>query len=215
MKLSGKYFLQILFIFLLFVCAKSVFAETDIYGGEISQDTTWTADGSPYVIYFATDTDSGESDFTIDASTTLTIESGVIVKFDYGQSMNVLGNLVVNGTSDEKVYFTSLYDDSFGGDTDQDGGIIAPSDSDWIGIQVENGGQTELSNTDIYYAETALSFDSSTGQIDDTNIIDCQDGVDLYGGNVDLNNSNIEDLSGDGINAVNNSLVPLSFINKI
>jgi hypothetical protein len=195
-----KYFIKnLLFLFAIYFVGSCnfVFAETAVYGGVISEDTTWTKDASPYVIYGSED---GPEPFSIASGTTLTIEAGVVVKFDYGQSINTLGKLIVNGTADDKVYFTSIDDDSVGGDIDGDEGLVEPYNTDWVGIQVTLGGSTEMNNTVISYAESALTYDSSFGQINNLTISDCQDGVSaVFGSTVNIKNSNIENILGDAI----------------
>ncbi len=111
------------------------FAETDINGDIISTDTTWIAANGPYVIY---DTP------TIEIGATLTIEPGTIVKFDILSGIDVSGTLIADGTADNKIYFTSLMDDSVGGDTDDDGGLFPPSASDWDGFNITPGGSYEI-----------------------------------------------------------------------
>ena len=58
--------------------------------GAISQDTTWTALGNPYVL---------TSDAVVNQGVTLRIEPGVIVNFG-GFSFEVNGTFVARGTSD-------------------------------------------------------------------------------------------------------------------
>ena len=73
MKSSSKYRLGGLLIFHFVFCFYTVaFAETDIYGGVISADTTWTNDASssPYIIHIPTE---GSPALTVGVSTTLTI----------------------------------------------------------------------------------------------------------------------------------------------
>ncbi|MFA5652072.1 MAG: right-handed parallel beta-helix repeat-containing protein [Candidatus Paceibacterota bacterium] len=203
MKFTTKYFWSGLFIFLLCVFANQIFAQTDIYGGIISQDTIWNKDGSPYVIYAPVE---GDSAFIVGAGSTLTIEAGSVVKFDYSQLMNVQGKLVVNGTADEKVYFTSLYDDSIGGDVDGDEGLIEPYNTDWMGIQISGGGSIEINNTVISYAESALTLDSSFGEINNLTISNCRDGINaIFGSDVSIENLSIENILGDAIFLYQNS----------
>lgn len=67
----------------------------------------------------------------IAAGSTLTIKPGTIVKFDNGTNMTVDGTLNAQGTAGEQIYFTSIVDDSVGGDTDSDGGKNAPVRGQW------------------------------------------------------------------------------------
>ncbi|MDD5251261.1 MAG: hypothetical protein PHT12_01335, partial [Patescibacteria group bacterium] len=82
--------------------------------GTITADTTWSAENGPYVV-------SGI--VVVPAGVTLTVEQGTIIKMMSGgyHGLNVSGTLDVNGTPEAPVYFTSLKDDSAGGDTNGDG----------------------------------------------------------------------------------------------
>ena len=98
---------------------------TDV-SGHITTDTTWTLAGSPYVV---------TDDVTVDEGVTLTIEPGVVVKFnDAGDDLIVNGSLVAQGTEEEPIVFTSLKDDAHGGDTNEDGLASSPAPHDWGGI---------------------------------------------------------------------------------
>ena len=111
--------------------------------GNLSTSTTWTA-GNVYLF---------NSDLTVNAGTTLTIEAGVVVKFGVTTYSGSVDNpraaernyrLIVNGTLDlrgtptENVVFTSAYDDEYGGDSNNDGTATTPSHYDWGYIQINN-----------------------------------------------------------------------------
>jgi hypothetical protein len=74
---------------------------------------------------------------TISPNATLTIEPGVVIKFNiyYYHSINVQGALIANGTVSESIVFTSIRDDSNGGDTNNDGNTSAPAKSNWNEIR--------------------------------------------------------------------------------
>lgn len=67
-------------------------------GGHITEDITWTLENSPYVI---------SVDCFVDGGSTLTIEPGVIVKFDTGLSLTLSGSLRAMGTESNPITFTS------------------------------------------------------------------------------------------------------------
>lgn len=60
-----------------------------------------------------------------------------MVKFFISGNIGVTGTLT-QGTNDQ---FTSVKDDSRGGDTNGDGSITAPANGDWLGIQILPSGE--------------------------------------------------------------------------
>ncbi|MCF7835499.1 MAG: lamin tail domain-containing protein [Candidatus Marinimicrobia bacterium] len=87
---------------------------------------------------------------TVVASSTLTVESGVVVKGD--KVMNVNGRLVVSGQDYDDILFTSLYDDSDGNDATNDGVAGVPQAGQFKGIAVSAGGELEARGFTMRYA---------------------------------------------------------------
>ena len=71
----------------------------------IGSNTTWKKTESPYII-----TDS----IIVFSGVTLTIEPGVIVKFDKDKALDIYGTLIARGTPDEKITFTRNASDNWG-----------------------------------------------------------------------------------------------------
>ena len=72
---------------------------------------------------------------TVSPSAVLTIEPGVVIKLtNYYNDIIVNGALVANGTTAEKIVFTSIKDDSKGGDTNNDGNTSSPDNGNWYKI---------------------------------------------------------------------------------
>lgn len=209
-----KYFLFSLFLLTLFSNANFVFASTEIYGGIITSDTVWTKESSPYIIYSPID---GGDDFTVGSDATLTIEAGTIIKLDYGESIKVLGKLVANGNSEEKIYFTSI-NDPIGEiaepceDADLCGYIVEPYNYDWSGIEVKAGGNIDLKHSVISYANDALYSELSIGFLDNIVVKNCENFIFASSSVFDITNSNVSNISGDAFFLISSSSV--SFISS-
>jgi len=104
--------------------ARPLFIEV---GGTIATNTVWTKANSPYVV---------TTSIYVADGVVLTIEPGVLVKFTQNTGLYAQGNgqLLAVGTGAEPIVFTSLRDDSQGGDTNGDGAATVPQPGDWYSI---------------------------------------------------------------------------------
>jgi Right handed beta helix region len=112
--------------------------------GRISTNTTWTLAGSPYIV-----TASVSVYGTTTTPITLTLEAGVIVKFQPGTLLTLgLGSspgiLNAVGTDTLPIIFTSIKDDTAGGDTNGDGSATSPAPGNWGYIYLSPGSNASL-----------------------------------------------------------------------
>jgi hypothetical protein len=94
----GNKYILISFITFIYIgiFSHQVFSQTNV-SGYISSNTNWTAANSPYIVTGNTLLGSGF---------TLTIDPGVIVKFDSAISLQISGTLRAIGTNDNQITFT-------------------------------------------------------------------------------------------------------------
>ncbi len=110
--------------------------------GTISQDTTWTLAGSPYVL---------DNTVTVSSGATLTIQPGVVVK-SWGTDIAVSGALNAQGTAAEPITFTSMNDDTVAGDTNGDGSRSSPAAGDWEGLYFTGSASGSLDHVVVHWA---------------------------------------------------------------
>jgi len=102
----------------------------------------------PYVI-------SQGGSFTVPARKTLTIQPGVVMKFQGGAMMDIAGTLQAKGTLEQPIIFTSFSDDDCGitggcGDTNH--ASSTPQAGDWFSIKFESSaGSSALEYAAIRY----------------------------------------------------------------
>ncbi|HRC32386.1 MAG TPA: T9SS type A sorting domain-containing protein [Bacteroidia bacterium] len=92
--MKTKTCLLICFCFIVYI---NSFAQTFI-SGFISTNTTWSVAGNPYIV-------NGNALLT--HGNTLTIEPGVIVKFETDKALQIDGELIAIGTFEDQITFTS------------------------------------------------------------------------------------------------------------
>lgn len=125
---------KLLYLFILAFCALSGTAQTYVSGG-IYANTNWTVSGSPYIV---------TGDLVLFPNFTLTIEPGVVVKFNDGIGFEVRGNLISNGTVADSILFISS--------------SSQPTPGIWNGIFISNnvGGQGSFRYTVVRYSDQGI-----------------------------------------------------------
>ena len=155
-----------------------------VVSGPMSEDTVWTLANSPYLV---------TGDVTVNEGVTLTIEPGVKVMFlansddqqsglsSYESELTVYGTLVAQGTSANRIVFTS---------SDRN-----PEPYDWGGIRFSNGEGT-VEHCQIEYGDYGIYLQNASPTISSNIIsnnplfgIGCVDSNPLIEGNTISNNN--------------------------
>jgi parallel beta-helix repeat protein len=143
----------------------------------------------PYVI---------KEPYQISINVTLVIKAGAVIKLlEENGSMDVDGILKVDGIEGKPVVFTSIYDDSYGGDTNGDGSETEPLEGDWARVALNNDEDTsKISNALFRYG--GGYFNASPG------VIQISAGSPEIENSVFGNNLVGVTNTGDGVPVVNN-----------
>ena len=147
----------VLLVLLLLVWTPTPFTRTATaltpVSGVLPGNTTWSLTGSPYLV---------TSDVTVPGGVTLTVESGVQVRFDTAppasHSILVLGTLVSVGRQGLNVLFTS--NDSF------------PDRNDWVSIILQGSSASVIEHTTLIWGSTALDVRQSSPRIANNTILE-------------------------------------------
>lgn len=119
--------------------------------GTVAENTTWEDHGYTYAV--------GARSVRVASGATLTLGAGAVVKGGYGGTyvggIDVQGTLNAQGSQAAPVTMTSIYDDSIGGDTGQDGAATSPAPSDWSGITFYGSGTGQVDRAHLTYARDA------------------------------------------------------------
>jgi pimeloyl-ACP methyl ester carboxylesterase len=154
-----------------------VFASTNVISN-ITEDTVWDLAGSPYVVQ--------QNDIRVQPGVTLIIEPGVIVKIKPRLKLLILGSFIAEGTVADRISFTSLWDDSIGGDTNGDGNLTVPNLKKnlglFSGIQFIGAKDVTLKNSDIYFSADSFNFWSTSASISNIRGRNNQHDLMLWGG---------------------------------
>ncbi len=99
---------------------------------------------------------------TVGSGSVLTFDPGVVIKFrQYNSNITVNGALVADGLVEEPIVFTSIKDDSKGGDTNDDGNASVPDRNNWRFIKFNSSSlenQNFLQNCIINYGGWSSSW---------------------------------------------------------
>ena len=142
---------------------------------------------------------------TINENATLTIDPGVIVKFNIGASFFIKGKMAASGTAEHPIIFTSYKDDYYGGDFNRDSYNSIPFNGDWRNIYFystpeasiinhavirfggnANSGCIYVYNSDLVIKNTVISNSSTNG-------------IRGYRANLDIFNTDVFGNALDGI----------------
>lgn len=150
----------------------------------VTSNTTWGPTGTVVGTTFRI-----MNNISVTAGNTLTIQPGVVVKFNAGAQLAVAGALQAVGTAGSNIYFTSIKDDNNpAGDTNADGNATTPATGDWNSIVFADGtvdGSSALTYCDIRYAGSssygALTFNSCSHAVTNCFIRKSSYGIDCGG----------------------------------
>jgi len=141
--------------------------------------------------------------YTVGTGAVLTLDPGVIMKFDNGRRLEVEKGLIAEGRNhpDSLVIFTSIHDDFYAGDTNADSTATNSTNGNWYGIHYKGTSLPEESTLDYAVIKdvrtTSANYagvlaDNASPTITNSSIFGNGHGVIVWGsGNPVVNNNDI------------------------
>ena len=115
-------------LLILLLCLPTfIYSQTDI-SGIISANQTWTIAWSPYTV---------TGNVLVNSGVTLTIEAGVTVKLDDNKAIVINGALIANGSTSNRIIFTSNQTN--------------PQTGDWANIKFNSSATSSSWNSNNIY----------------------------------------------------------------
>jgi Right handed beta helix region len=143
---------------------------------DITRNTTWNVNGSPYII---------SNSIQVAQNAKLTINPGVVVKFDYGTEIDVYGSVNATGNGfGGKTYFTSLYDTTLGNSTSTSS---TPNVGDYNGFSFFDNSKGTFNNVEMRYANNAVLSTNAKVSITSSNFPKDYTALNATGGTATLN----------------------------
>ncbi len=115
-------------------------------GAQEEPEVILTKEGSPYILQI----------YSVPAGKSLRVQPGVVIKgFDKKSRIEVKGSLIVEGTAEEHVVFTSVQDRNFSDEkfnAPSLGKVQSPGSWDWVGVWFNSGGTGMINFADFRYS---------------------------------------------------------------
>ncbi|MDB5253935.1 MAG: hypothetical protein JWL80_1 [Parcubacteria group bacterium] len=140
--------MKYLFLLAFFIGSSPVYADIHV-SGILPHEAAWIPSEGVYIVH-------GQAKIPFGA--TLYIDPRTIVKFDVGSSLRIDGTLIADGNLQSSIYFTSINDDSIGGDTNNDGDT-SPNLNDWEGVYLGPNAQLYINDLIVAYTTHVLPLD--------------------------------------------------------
>jgi parallel beta-helix repeat protein len=159
-----------------FIYYESENARGTLVSGFITIDTTWNVFGNPYIVV---------DDVTVTNGATLTIESGVVIRFDGYYSIYVDSNIMAVGNNTDRILITT--------------NNMPPTPADWKDIQINSKGHAEIMYCDISYSYNGIHLSgASHNNISNNKLMFNSGGITLFqsSNNTITNNTLLENDKG-------------------
>jgi hypothetical protein len=121
---------------------KNTYQAIELQNGTIDESLTWGCTTVAYVAY------ESSGWFTITSPRTLTLSSGVVIKFAADGELTINDGANLNNFANAD--FTSIQDDTFLGDSNGNGNASSPGTDDWVGIYDYNSTSYIIDGAEVF-----------------------------------------------------------------